>query len=199
MWHFCECIETFWLSHSWRKHLQVYYSHQPPTIMKEVGTDRKVWRLVIREPRVRMRNRYVRNISKGTEFEYCYCCCHRLLMSHAFLPGTSLEPSVISTAQASSFTLQYVPQYVSCSKYSCLLKWIYWMFSWYDFQYFPFLLLFRWLQLLTVLSHISGFTFVVFLYINFCILASFPFPFARHLCLQVLPHLSVCMFSLFYF
>ena len=28
-------------------------------------------------------------------------CCHR-----PFLPGTSLEPAVIPTAQASSFTLQ---------------------------------------------------------------------------------------------
>ena len=33
--------------------------------------------------------------------------CHR-----PFLPGTSLEPAVIPTAQASSFTLQYVPYYV---------------------------------------------------------------------------------------
>ena len=32
--------------------------------------------------------------------------CHR-----PFLPGTSLEPAVISTAQASSFTLQYFPYY----------------------------------------------------------------------------------------
>jgi len=33
--------------------------------------------------------------------------CHR-----PFLPGTSLEPAVILTAQASSFTLQYFPYYV---------------------------------------------------------------------------------------
>jgi glucan phosphoethanolaminetransferase (alkaline phosphatase superfamily) len=33
--------------------------------------------------------------------------CHRPL-----LPGTSLEPAVIPTAQASSFTLQYFPYYV---------------------------------------------------------------------------------------
>ena len=33
--------------------------------------------------------------------------CHR-----SFLPGTSLEPAVIPTAQASSFTLQYFPSYV---------------------------------------------------------------------------------------
>ena len=41
--------------------------------------------------------------------------CHR-----HFLPGTSLEPAVIPTAHASSFTLQYFPYYVWCSKYSCL-------------------------------------------------------------------------------
>ena len=29
-----------------------------------------------------------------------------------FLPGTSLEPAVIPTAQPSSFTLQYFPYYV---------------------------------------------------------------------------------------
>ena len=33
--------------------------------------------------------------------------CHR-----PFLPGTSLEPAVIPTAQASSFTLQHFPYYV---------------------------------------------------------------------------------------
>jgi hypothetical protein len=33
--------------------------------------------------------------------------CHR-----PFLPGTSLEPTVIPTTQASSFTLQYFPYYV---------------------------------------------------------------------------------------
>ena len=33
--------------------------------------------------------------------------CHR-----PFLPGTSREPAVIPTAQASSFTLQYFPYYV---------------------------------------------------------------------------------------
>ena len=33
--------------------------------------------------------------------------CHR-----PFLPGTSLEPAVIPTAQGSSFTLQYFPYYV---------------------------------------------------------------------------------------
>ena len=43
------------------------------------------------------------------------------LLSQAFLPGTSLEPAVIPTTQASSFTLQYFPYYVWCSKYSCLL------------------------------------------------------------------------------
>ena len=33
--------------------------------------------------------------------------CHR-----SFFPVTSLEPAVIPTAQASSFTLQYFPYYV---------------------------------------------------------------------------------------
>ena len=32
---------------------------------------------------------------------------------------------------------------------------------------------------------------------NSCILTYFPLPFARHFCLRVLPHLSVCIFSLF--
>ena len=41
--------------------------------------------------------------------------CHR-----PFVPGTSLEPTVIPTAQASSFTLQYFPYYDRCSKYSCV-------------------------------------------------------------------------------
>ena len=35
--------------------------------------------------------------------------CHK-----PFLPGTSLEPAVIPTAHASSFTLQYFPHYVCC-------------------------------------------------------------------------------------
>jgi len=60
-----------------------------------------------------------------------------------------------------------------------------------------FSLLLRWLQLLLVQSYISGSTFVVSLYINSCILTSFPLPVAQHFCLRVLPHLSVCMFSLF--
>jgi len=34
------------------------------------------------------------------------------LLSQAFLPGNSLEPAVIPTAHASSFTLQYFPYYV---------------------------------------------------------------------------------------
>jgi len=38
---------------------------------------------------------------------YMDVSCHR-----PFLPGTSLEPAVIPTAQASSFTLQYFPHYV---------------------------------------------------------------------------------------
>jgi hypothetical protein len=53
------------------------------------------------------------------------------------------------TTQASSSTLQYFPYYVWRSKYSCLLQWIYQMFSWYSFKVFSlsFSLLFQWLQL----------------------------------------------------
>jgi len=36
-----------------------------------------------------------------------YASCHR-----PSLPGISLEPAMIPTAQASSFTLQYFPYYV---------------------------------------------------------------------------------------
>jgi len=66
-------------------------------------------------------------------FNYIWAMClDSIVMSHfhvhilvgvwlSFLPGTSLEPAVIPTAHASSFTLQYFPYYVWCSKYSCLL------------------------------------------------------------------------------
>jgi hypothetical protein len=37
-------------------------------------------------------------------YYYYYISCHRPI-----LPGNSLEPTVIPTAQASSFTLQYFP------------------------------------------------------------------------------------------
>ena len=35
-----------------------------------------------------------------------------LVTTNLFSPGNSLEPTVIPTAQASSFTLQYFPYYV---------------------------------------------------------------------------------------
>ena len=60
-----------------------------------------------------------------------------------------------------------------------------------------FSLLFQWLQLLLVQLYISGSTYAISLYINSCILTSFPLPFAQHFCLQVLPHLSVYMFFSF--
>ena len=53
------------------------------------------------------------------------------LLSQTFLPGTSLEPAVIPTAQASSFTLQYFPYYVWCAKYSCLLYYYYYYYYYY--------------------------------------------------------------------
>jgi hypothetical protein len=49
-------------------------------------------------------------------YYYYYVSCHKPI-----LPDNYLEPSVIPTAQASSFTLQYFLYYVWCSKYSCLL------------------------------------------------------------------------------
>ena len=61
------------------------------------------------------------------------------------------------------------------------------------------LLLFWWLQLLLIYFYILGSTFVASLYINSFITTSFPLPFAWHFCLRVLPRLSVCMVSLFFF
>ena len=42
------------------------------------------------------------------------CICISIIVSchRPFRPGTSLEPAVIPTVQASSFTLQYFPYYV---------------------------------------------------------------------------------------
>jgi hypothetical protein len=40
-------------------------------------------------------------------YYYYYVSCHMPI-----LPGNSLEPTVIPTAQASSFTVQYFPYYV---------------------------------------------------------------------------------------
>jgi len=53
------------------------------------------------------------NIGPGI-FHYYYYYYYTIWMSlsQAFLPGTSLEPAVIPTAHASSFTLQYFPYYV---------------------------------------------------------------------------------------
>ena len=104
--------------------------------------------------------------------------CHR-----PFLPGTFDTP-LIPTAQASSFTLQYFPYYVWCSKYTCLLLNVF--LEWLPNFSSHFLFLFRWPQLLLV-------------YINSYIFFSFLFPFAWHFCPLVLLHLSVCMMSLFCF
>jgi len=48
----------------------------------------------------------------------CCCCCFVLfccLCHRPFLPGTSLEPTMIPTTQASSFRLQYFLHCVWCS------------------------------------------------------------------------------------
>ena len=69
--------------------------------------------------------RYLFTISTHAFFNTLNCVIiiiwYICLLSQAFLPGTSLEPAVIPTTQVSSFTLQYFPYYVWCSKYSCLL------------------------------------------------------------------------------
>ena len=52
----------------------------------------------------------VDDITIGITYYYYYMIW--ILLSQTFLPGTSLEPAVIPTAQASSFTLQYFPYYM---------------------------------------------------------------------------------------
>ena len=61
--------------------------------------------------------------TKAKDIQHKYTIIIIIILSchWPFLPGTSLEPAVIPTAHASSFTLQYFPYYVWCSKYSCLL------------------------------------------------------------------------------
>ena len=125
-----------------------------------------------------------------------YVSCHR-----PFLPGTSLEPAVIPNR--SRFKLHTAVLSVLCVLFQVQLSFVVNLSNVFPVQLpnvsLSFSLPFQWLQLLPVQSYISGSTFVVSLYINCCILTSFPLPFAQHFCLQVLPHLSVCMFSLFQF
>ena len=47
-----------------------------------------------------------------------------------------------------------------------------------------------------IILHFKLYISCISLYMNSCILASFPLYFACHFCLQVLPHLSVSVFSL---
>ena len=121
--------------------------------------------------------------------------CHR-----PFLPGNSLEPAVLATTQASSFTLQYFPYCVQCSKYSCFCSESIECFLGISSKFFLKLLV-----TIPVAPIITGiivhfrFHIRLSLYINSCILISFPLPFAKDFCLRVLPHLSVCIFSLFCF
>jgi len=121
--------------------------------------------------------------------------CHR-----PFLPGTSLEPAVIPTAQASSFTLQYF--HIMCDVPSIAV------FCIESIECFPgtaskfFLKLLVTIQVAPVITGIivpARFHIRRISIHNSCILTSFPLPFAQHFCLQVLPHLSGCMFSLFNF
>jgi hypothetical protein len=52
-----------------------------------------------------------------------------------------LKPTAFPTSQGSSFRLQHFPNYVRCSKYSCRLYWIYWMFSCFVFVFWSFVVL----------------------------------------------------------
>ena len=63
----------------------------------------------------------VSNLNERQVWQVIIIIWYVCLLSQAFLPGTSLEPAVIPTAHASSFTFEYFPYYVWCSKYSCLL------------------------------------------------------------------------------
>ena len=121
-------------------------------------------------------------------------------LSQAFLPGTSLEPAVIPTAQASSFTLLYFP-------YLCDVPSIA-VFCSESIECFPGIVskfFFKLLVTIPVAPIITGtilhFRFHIrciaihkLLYFNF-FSASFCTPFLS----AVLPHLSVCMCSLFLF
>ena len=118
-----------------------------------------------------------------------------LLLSHPSLPGTSLAPTVISTAQASSFILQYFPYYVWCSKYGCLCTESIECFPGMASKFFfkPFV------TIPVALTYSSYSTFVLCVCTNSCILFSILFPLECHFCLQVLLRLSVGTFSLFCF
>jgi hypothetical protein len=123
------------------------------------------------------------------------------LLSKPFLPGTSLEPTVIPTAQFSSFRLQYNPYYVS-SIPSITVSYIEYT------ECFPgmtskFLLktLVTVLVALTITGKILHFRFHIrFISMhNLLYLICFLLPFVRHFCLRILSHLSVCTFSAFCF
>jgi len=66
---------------------------------------------------------------------------HHTVSCHIYsLPATSpLQPTAIPNAHGSSFTLKHFPYYVWCSKYSCLLYWIYWMISSFVFLFWSFI------------------------------------------------------------
>jgi hypothetical protein len=93
----------------------------------------------------------------------------------------------------SSFRRRYYPYYVCLSVVGNLLR------DFLVFQNFSlnFLLLFRWPKSLPVLSYISCPTFIIFLYINSCILVSFLLPLLWYFYPLVLPRLSTRMLSIF--
>ena len=117
-----------------------------------------------------------------------------------FLPGTSLEPAAI---HRSGFKFHTPVLPVLCVMFQVYASFVVNLLNvflvWLSKLSLSLLLPFRWLQLLPVQSYVSCATFIVSLYIKSHILASLLLPFARHFCPQVLPHTSVCVFSLFWF
>jgi hypothetical protein len=72
---------------------------------KEESKDKQVMSAKLKKDK---RRKQTRRQKRKQIYYYCYYfSCHRPI-----LPGNSLEPTVIPTAQASSFTLQYFPYYV---------------------------------------------------------------------------------------
>ena len=178
---------------SWIQHVNRMPRNRLPRVMKQYSP---TGRRNHGRPLKRLLDTWDRNGSTSgpTSWQIYYyyymdVSCHR-----PFLPGTSLEPAVIHTAQASSFTLLHT---VWCSKYSC--------FCIESIEYFPGTaskFFFRLLVTIPVISTITGiivhFRFHIhcisihkLLYFNF-----FPLPFAQHFCpllpLLLLLYSTIC-------
>ena len=124
--------------------------------------------------------------ASSPKYYYFFFSCHR-----SFFTGTSLEQTVIPTAQVSSFRLQYLPNYVWYIK-SITTSYI------ESIEYFPGTtskLFLEPLVTMMVTLIVTGIILYIRLHIRFIsihrllYLISFPLPFARHFCLRILPNL----------